>query len=157
MFLDFSNSRKNFAIYWGKIVESLIEKLSKNKLKYGIFSELLRECQKNCSIDKEKFLKTNGVKLRHCEKATKFEKISLLFWRLLKGQLISKRNSKAEDSPKKRTNEFVFGRILGQKKSFRDYLTFSLCPNFQKSKSPKIQVAWISESPSCFLKLLKAS
>ena len=63
----------------GKIVESLIEKLSKNKLKYGIFSELLRECQKNCSIDKEKFLKTNGVKLRHCEKATKFEKISLLF------------------------------------------------------------------------------
>jgi hypothetical protein len=25
-----------------------------------------------------------------------------------KGQLISKRNSQAEDSPKKRTNEFVF-------------------------------------------------
>ena len=52
-----------------------------------------------------------------------------------KGQLISKRNSQAEDSPKKRTNEFVFTsmrrvfvRFLGEssarKKSFRDYLTF---------------------------------
>ena len=52
-----------------------------------------------------------------------------------KGQLISKRNSQAEDSPKKRTNEFVFTsmrsvfvRFLGESsariKSFRDYLTF---------------------------------
>ena len=54
-----------------------------------------------------------------------------------KGQLISKRNSQAKDSPKKPTNEFIFtsmrcvfvpffGQILGQKKSFRDYLTFSV-------------------------------
>ena len=53
-----------------------------------------------------------------------------------KGQLISKRNGQAEDSPKKRTNEFVFTsmrrvfvRFLGEssarKKSFRDYLTFT--------------------------------
>ena len=53
-----------------------------------------------------------------------------------KGQLISKRNSQAEDSPKKRTNEFIFtsmrrvfvrflGESLARKKSFRDYLTFS--------------------------------
>ena len=52
----------------------------------------------------------------------------------LKGQLISKRNSQAEDSPKKRTNNFVFtsmrrvfvgflGESLARKKSFRDYLT----------------------------------
>ena len=57
------------------------------------------------------------------------------FFLLTKGQLISKRNSQAEDSPKKRTNEFVFTsmrrvfvRFLGEssarKKSFRDYLTF---------------------------------
>ena len=53
-----------------------------------------------------------------------------------KGQLISKRNSQAEDSPKKRTNEFVFtsmrrvfvcflGESSARKKLFRDYLTFS--------------------------------
>ena len=52
-----------------------------------------------------------------------------------KGQLISKANCQAEDSPKKRTNEFVFTsmrrvfvRFLGEssarKKTFRDYLTF---------------------------------
>ena len=56
---------------------------------------------------------------------------------LSKGQLISKRNSQAEDSPKKRTNEFVFtsmrrvfvrflGKSLARKKSLRDYLTFKL-------------------------------
>ena len=54
----------------------------------------------------------------------------------LKGQLISKANCQAEDSPKKRTNEFVFTsmrrvfvRFLGEssagKKTFRDYLTFT--------------------------------
>ena len=56
---------------------------------------------------------------------------------LFKGQLISKRNSQAEDSPKKRTNEFVFtsmrrvfvrflGKSSARKKSFRDYLTFKI-------------------------------
>ena len=51
------------------------------------------------------------------------------------GQLISKANCQAEDSPKKRTNEFVFTsmrpvfvRFLGEssarRKTFRDYLTF---------------------------------
>ena len=54
-----------------------------------------------------------------------------------KGQLISKANCQAEDSSKKRTNEFVFTsmrhvfvRFLeessARKKTFRDYLTFSL-------------------------------
>ena len=54
----------------------------------------------------------------------------------VKGHLISKANSQAEDSPKKRTNEFVFTsmrhvfvRFLGESsartKKFRDYLTFS--------------------------------
>ena len=53
-----------------------------------------------------------------------------------KGQLISKAICQAEDSPKKRTTEFVFTsmrrvfvRFLGEssarKKTFRDYLTFS--------------------------------
>ena len=53
-----------------------------------------------------------------------------------KGQLISKANCQAEDSSKKRTNEFIFTsmrrvfvRFLGEssarKKSFWDYLTFS--------------------------------
>ena len=57
-------------------------------------------------------------------------------YKVCKGQLISKRHSQAEDSPKKRTNEFVFTsmrrifvRFLGEssarKKSFWDYLTFS--------------------------------
>ena len=52
-----------------------------------------------------------------------------------KGQLISKRNSQAEDSPKEQTNEVVFTsvrrvfvRFLGEssarKKSFRDYLAY---------------------------------
>ena len=79
-------------------------------------------------------------------------KISLVFWSMgelgilllrftdlyivAKGQLISKANCQAEDSSKKRTNEFVFTsmrrvfvRFLGEssarKKSFRDYLTFT--------------------------------
>ena len=54
---------------------------------------------------------------------------------LPKGQLISKANCQAEDSSKKRTNEFVFAtmrrvfvRILEEiedtKKTFRNYLTF---------------------------------
>ena len=53
-----------------------------------------------------------------------------------KGQLISKTNCQAEDSLKKRTNEFVFTsmqrvfvRFLeessARKEMFRDYLTFS--------------------------------
>ena len=52
-----------------------------------------------------------------------------------KGQLISKENCQVEDSPKKRTNEFVFtsmrrvfvrflGESLARKKTFQDYLTF---------------------------------
>ena len=55
---------------------------------------------------------------------------------LTKGQLISKANCEAEDSSKnkKQMNSLLlvcdvfcsfFGRILGQKKKFRDYLTFS--------------------------------
>ena len=54
---------------------------------------------------------------------------SLILTKSSKGQLISKRNSQAEDSPKKRTNEFVFtsmrrvfvrflGESLARKKSF---------------------------------------
>ena len=53
-----------------------------------------------------------------------------------KGQLISKANCQAEDSSKKRTNEFVFTNMrrvfvrfleesLARKKTFRDYLTSS--------------------------------
>ena len=53
-----------------------------------------------------------------------------------KGQLILKANCQAEDSSKKRTNEFVFTsmrrvfvRFLeessARKKTFRDYLTFN--------------------------------
>ena len=52
-----------------------------------------------------------------------------------KGQLISKANCQAEDSPKKRMNEFVFTTmrhvfvhflegINDTKKTFRNYLTF---------------------------------
>ena len=55
-----------------------------------------------------------------------------------KGQVISKRFFLAEDSPKKRTNEFVFTttmnsfvRFLGEfedtKMTFRNYLTFAHC------------------------------
>ena len=55
---------------------------------------------------------------------------------MLKGQLISKTDGHAEDSPKKRMNEFVFTsmrpvfvRFLGEssarKTTFRDYLTFT--------------------------------
>ena len=60
----------------------------------------------------------------------------LLWISCTKGQLISKANCQAVNSSKKRTNEFIFTmyatcfrsffwRILGQKKMFRDYLTFS--------------------------------
>ena len=59
---------------------------------------------------------------------------STRYLKVSKGQLISKANCQAEDSSKKRTNKFVFtsmrrvfirffGRILGQKKTFRDYQT----------------------------------
>ena len=76
-----------------------------------------------------------------------------------KGQLISKRNSQAEGSPKKRTNEFVFTsmrrvfvRFLGEssarKKTFRDYLTFSMffcSQNETISLSAKIEViVWVA-------------
>ena len=55
----------------------------------------------------------------------------------VKGQLISKANCQAEDSSKKRTNEFVFTSIrrvfvrfseesTARKKTFRDYLTFRI-------------------------------
>ena len=55
---------------------------------------------------------------------------------MTKGQLISKANCQAEDSSKKRTNEFVFTSMRrvfvhfleessARKKQFRDYLTFS--------------------------------
>ena len=55
---------------------------------------------------------------------------------IVKGQLISKADCQAEDSPKKRTNEFVFTsvrrlfvRFLGESsaryKMFQDYLTFN--------------------------------
>ena len=67
-----------------------------------------------------------------------------------KGQLISKTNCQAVNSSKKQTNEFVFTgmrrvfvrffrRILGQKKSFRDYLTFKAFYEFllQICKSTK--------------------
>ena len=60
---------------------------------------------------------------------------------VIKGQLISKRSSQAEDSPKKRTNEFVFtsmrrvfvrflGKSSARKKSFWDYLTFNMYEKF---------------------------
>ena len=74
----------------------------------------------------------------------------MVYLHVVKGQLISKTNCQAEDSPKKRTNEFVFtsmrrvfvrffGRILRQKKTFRDYLTFSLLwfVNFIEKKLPQ--------------------
>ena len=58
--------------------------------------------------------------------------------RVAKGQLISKTNGQAEDSPKKRTNKFVFTSMRRvfvrfwenprlEKKTFRDYLTFTTC------------------------------
>ena len=68
-----------------------------------------------------------------------FTKSQLYFIASAKGQLISKANCQAEDSSKKRTNEFVFTsmrrvfvRFLeessARKKTFRDYLTFNhLC------------------------------
>ena len=54
-----------------------------------------------------------------------------------KGQLISKANCQAEDSSKKRTNEFVFTSMRrvfvrffeessARRKTFQDYLTFSI-------------------------------
>ena len=57
-----------------------------------------------------------------------------------KGQLISKANCQAEDSSKKRTNEFVFTSMRrvfvgfseessARKKTFRDYLTFTVKKN----------------------------
>ena len=60
----------------------------------------------------------------------------------IKGQLISKANCQAEDSSKKRTNEFVFTSMRrvfvrffeessARKKTFRDYLTFCSLALFQ--------------------------
>ena len=73
-----------------------------------------------------------------------------------KGQLISKANCQAEDSSKKRTNEFVFTsmrrvfvRFLeessARKKTFQDYLTFSWQEAIFRSKlaiSRKMQWAF---------------
>ena len=70
-------------------------------------------------------------------------KVKNILWNC-KGQLISKANCQAEDSSKKRTNEFVFTSMrrvfvrffeesLAIKKTFRDYLTFRCTPNVAKS------------------------
>ena len=48
------------------------------------------------------------IKFWYFEKATKYWPIFHLQFDAIKGQLISKANCQAEDSPKKRTNEFVF-------------------------------------------------
>ena len=77
------------------------------------------------------------------------KKFTFLKYQGTKGQLISKRNSQAEDSPKKRTNEFVFtsmrrvfvrflGESLARKKSFRDYLTFKVPEYGTHKKTPHI-------------------
>ena len=68
--------------------------------------------------------------------------ISDRFFYRLKGQLLSKANCQAKDSSKKRPNEFVFTsmrrvfvlflRILGQKKTFREYLAFNFLRFFTR-------------------------
>ena len=56
------------------------------------------------------------LKFRYCEKAIKFEKIYVPhFLKLLKGQLISKADLRAVDSPKKRTNALVFFDMKSKK------------------------------------------
>ena len=71
----------------------------------------------------------------------------------VKGQLISKRNSQAEDSPKKRTNEFVFtsmrrvfvrflGKSSARKKSFWDYLTFKYYSHYCHCREQLLGVAF---------------
>ena len=65
---------------------------------------------------------------------------------LFKGQLILKANCQAEDSSKKRTNEFIFTNMrrvfvrfleesLTRKKMFRDFLTFSKWTEKQRNVS----------------------
>ena len=76
------------------------------------------------------------LKFRYCEKAKKFEKNLPHFLKLHKGQITLKGPLVSSNSPKKRTNKFIFTtttnsfvRFLGEfediKKSFRNYLTFS--------------------------------
>ena len=77
-----------------------------------------------------------------------------------KGKLILKASCQAEDSSKNRTNEFVFTgmrhvfvrffwRILGQKKTFRDYLTFILLTRSRKKiENCKPQLLF---SQNCFV------
>ena len=68
--------------------------------------------------------------------------------KLAKGQLISKANCQAEDSSKKRTNEFVFTSVrrvfirfleesLARKKPSRDYLTVNKITNYTFTHSIK--------------------
>ena len=62
------------------------------------------------------FIFKSHLKFRYCEKAIKFEKIYVPhFLKLLKGQLISKADLRAVDSPKKRTNELVFFDMKSKK------------------------------------------
>ena len=71
-----------------------------------------------------------------------------------KGQLISKTNRQTMDSPKKRTNEFVFtsmrrvfvrflGESLGLTICFRNYLTFK---NRKFGKDPKSDRNWLKRN-----------
>ena len=64
--------------------------------------------RKNLNRPKKQFHNLSAIKVHYSEKATKFCEISTVDLTVTKGQLTSKRNSQAEDSPKKRTNEFVF-------------------------------------------------
>ena len=91
-----------------------------------------------------------------CYPTELFHSIELWNSRLDKGQLISKANCQAEDSSKKRTNEFVFTSIRrvfvrffeessAREKTFRDYLTF-------KDLQKKLDSLFHSSSAYCGLK-----
>ena len=86
----------------------------------------------------------------------------MFFHEITKGQLISKANCQAKDSSKKRTNEFVFTgmrrvfvRFLeessARKKTFRDYLTFTMIHNLMKlePKTHAIHITNIMYVPMC--------
>ena len=101
-----------------------IEAIEKNSLWLEIERELFTTEELKCPRDLVSWVDELGIFVER-----KF------IGSILKGQLISKANCPVVNSSKKRTNEFVFTgmrrvfvrffrRILGQKKSFRDFKAF---------------------------------
>ena len=75
---------------------------------------MLKKCSTSVQLDRVAFFRSDFFQNWYFRSALKrtpvqdFNSFSIMLYYIIKGQLISKKNCQAENSPKKRTNEFVF-------------------------------------------------